>query len=173
MSQPPAPRNRPAVIWVTTVISLSLIGLAVVSVRDLATSQGWAAGKPWVREWLGQRGSLTVSTPVIVIAACLGLLGVVVLWASLKPGRRTHLATSLDDDLWLTSGAVAALARHVADRSQGVITAEASSRGRKITVGVVTADDPDEVRSRVAAALQRVTDLTRARISVKVTQVAR
>lgn len=169
------PRARPAAVSTAAVLAVLLIALGAVSVRDLAASQGWSSGSPWSTELLDAVEGLTASVPVVVVAVVLVLLGLVVFLRALRPGRRTHLATHGDADLWVSAGAVAALAGASADRAPGVISAEATRvRSRSITVDVVTHQDPATVEAAARAAIDTSPgDLTAARIDIRMKEVPR
>lgn len=175
MSVSTPPKARPAAAPTAAVVALVLVALAVVTVRDLAVSQGWATGTPWSVSLVRSLDGLTASVGLAVGGAVLALVGLVLVWLALKPAPRTHLPAHADSDLWLSPAAVAALARGVADRAPGVISADSTRAGRRrIHVDVVTSSDPQAVTERVEAALQsHVQGLTRATITVRTKEVAR
>lgn len=175
MSVSTPPKARPAAALVAPVVAAALIALAVVAVRDLAVTQGWSTGTAWSLDLVESLDGLTATAGVVVIGIALVLLGLLVSWLALKPATRTHLKAATDSDLWLSRGAVAALAQAVADRSSGVVSADASRGGRRrINVDVVTLGDAPEVTRRIDAALAGgVADLTTATINVRTTEVAR
>ncbi|TQL67908.1 hypothetical protein FB381_1796 [Nocardioides albertanoniae] len=185
---PAAPRSRPrrAPLAVPTaiVLALVLIGLAVVAVRDLVVGQGWAAGTPVVSTSIDGLGGVRASVGLAVAGGVLAIVGVVLLWFALRPGRRTHLRVTGAPDLWLSPGAVAAIAQETADRLPGVVSAESSLRARRrVVVDIVAtappagSEDPQEraaVSERVRAVLDdEIGRLTGASIKVRATEVPR
>lgn len=186
-TRPPAPRTppraRPAAVVVAVLLALALIAVAVVAVRDLALAQGWATGTPWIRSVLNGLDGLGPSTGLAVVGALVGIVGLLLMWLGLRPGRRTHLRGPGDADLWLSRGAVAALAQSTADRVAGVVSADASRTSRRrIIVDVVasanpdadTRSDPQAVTERVRTALEAdIAPLTGASIKVRTTEVPR
>ncbi|GAA4672039.1 DUF6286 domain-containing protein [Nocardioides nanhaiensis] len=169
------PRARPAAVTTSAVLALVLIALGVVSVHDLAASQGWSSGSSWTRSVLDSVEGLTASVLVVAVAVVLVLLGLVVLLTAFRPGRRTHLPTQGDADLWVSAGALAALAGASADRAPGVISAEATRiRPRSITVDVVTHQDPGTVEAAARAAVDTSPgDLAKTRIDIRIKEVPR
>jgi putative Mn2+ efflux pump MntP len=169
------PRATPATVPAAVVVALLLIGLAVVAVRDLVVAQGWSTGTPWLLSLARSLDGLTASIGVVVAGVVLVLVGLLVLWLGLKPARRTHLEGRTDADLWLTPAALAALARAAADRSAGVISAEAGSVGRrKITIDVLTRGEAATVTREVEAALDdTVRGLAATTIAVRTKEIPR
>lgn len=184
MSVRTPPKARPGSASVSVLLALVLIGVAVVAVRDLAVSQGWSAGSPWTLSLVERIDGLGASTALAIGGIAIAVVGLLLVLLAVKPAPVTHLrtetgqaggATDEDADLWLSKAAVAAVARGVADRVSGVISAEASrARGRSITVEVVTSQDAATVSQRVQHAIDaRVQGLTRATIRVRTKEVPR
>ncbi|MBJ7529682.1 MAG: hypothetical protein JHD04_09205, partial [Nocardioides sp.] len=135
MSRRNPPRGRPAVVPVALLLALVLVALAVATVRDLAVAQGWAGGSPWLRDAVDGLDGLTATSAVVGAAVAIGLVGLVLLVLALKPAPVTHLPATADGDLWVSTQAVAALARQRADRSSGVVGASATvSRRHRVRV---------------------------------------
>lgn len=160
------PRAVPTALVLGIVIALLLIGLSVVTIRDLAVAQGWATGTPWIPALVDSLDGLGSSAGLAVTGGALALVGVLLLLAALKPGSPTHVRATRGGDLWLTPAAVASLAVSSVDRTRGVVSAQASRVTRRgATVQVITHGVADsEARS---AADRGVGDLTPMRISVQ------
>lgn len=177
------PRRAPVVVLAATVLALILIGIAVVAVRDLLVTQGWAAGSPVAPALVDGSDGLRASVGLAVAGGVVALAGLVLLWLGLRPGRRTHLRVTGDADLWLAPGAVAALAQETADRLPGVVSADSSrSTRRRTVVDIVVAErstpDGPQGAAAVAEHVRAVLDeevgwLTGADIKVRSTEVPR
>lgn len=175
------PRRAPFVVPVAVVLALGLIAIAVVAVRELLVSQGWAAGSVVVPDLVAGPVGLSPSVGLAVAGGAVALVGLVLLWLALRPGRRTHLRASGGADLWIAPGAVAAVAQETADRLPGVVSADSSrSTRRHVVVDVVvaaprTADAPQEtVTEHVRAVLdEEIGRPTGAGIKVRATEVPR
>ncbi len=175
MTRIPPPRARSAAVLVSVLLALLLVALAVVAVRDLAVSQGWTTGSPWSLSLVRDLDGLTDSVWVTATGVVVALVGLVLVWLALKPGARTHLAGRSDSDLWVSPGAVAALARGTADRAPGVVSADVRRVSRRrITVEVVTNRDASSVTGGVEAALRPGPgDLTHARVDIRTKEISR
>ncbi|WP_328529799.1 DUF6286 domain-containing protein [Nocardioides sp. NBC_00368] len=177
------PRRAPVVVPTAIVLALVLIGVAVLAVRELLVSQGWAAGSPVVPDLVAGLDGIGPSVGLAAAGGGIALVGLLMLWLALRPGRRTHLRVAGDADLWLEPGAVAAVAQETADRLPGVMSADSSrSSRRRVVVDVVVAarntpDGPQEaaaVTEHVRAVLDdEVGRLTGTRIKVRATEVPR
>lgn len=179
MSSAPAPRTppraRPAATGVAVLLALVLVGLAVVGVHDLAVARGWAQGGPWVPPVVDALDGLTATAGVVAASIAAIVVGVLLLVAALAPARRTHVEVRGDVDLWVSPGAVGALAQATADRAPGVISAETERASRrKVSVAVVTQRDgttvEQGVREALAASLVALTPVTPA---VRATELPR
>lgn len=168
------PRRAPVAVLTAIVLALVLIAVAVVTIRDLALSQGWAAGAPLVPDLVEGLDGVRASVGVAIGGGVVALIGLVLLWLGLRPGRRTHLRVAGDADLWLSPGAVAAIAQETADRLPGVVSAESSLRSRRRVVVDIVAQDAAAVAEHVSAVLDdQVGRLTGVRIKVRGTEVPR
>lgn len=136
-SRPPVSRHRAVAIGV--VLALALVGVAVVAVRDLAVTEGWATGEPWLAEGVRRLDGLEPSTGVLALATVVAVLGLVLVLAGLLPAGRHHVPASGVQHLWSSPSALAEVARSAADRSPGVVAARVAraSRGR-VVLDVVT-----------------------------------
>ena len=76
--------------------------------------------------------------------------------AALAPARATHRRVAGSEDLWLSPGAVAALAGATADRAAGVVSAEVTrSTRRRVTLEVVSQHSGPEVAGAVRLTKRR------------------
>lgn len=147
------PRRAPVVVPTAIVLALVLIGIAVVAVRELLVSQGWATGSPVVPDLVAGLDGIGPSVGLAAAGGGIALVGLVVLWLAIRPGRRTHLRVAGDADLWLAPGAVAAVAQETADRLPGVMSADSSrSTRRRVVVDIVVAarNTPDGTQEAAA-----------------------
>ncbi|MEU6137517.1 DUF6286 domain-containing protein [Nocardioides sp. NPDC047086] len=177
------PRRAPLAVPTASVLALVLVAVAVVAVRDLALSQGWAAGTPLVPDLVEGLDGVRASVGLAIGGGVVALIGLVLVWLGLRPGRRTHLRVAGDADLWLSPGAVAAVAQETADRLPGVVSAESSLRSRRrvvvdIVVAARTGPDGPQEAAAVAEHVRAVLDdeigrPTGAGIKVRATEVPR
>ncbi|WP_137292876.1 DUF6286 domain-containing protein [Nocardioides dongxiaopingii] len=169
------PRARPVAALAAPVLALALVAVAVVAVRDLLVDRGRVGGTPWSRDLVDAADGLTASTALTVAGLAAAVVGLLLVVAALLPGRRTHLRGSAAADLWVSPGALAALAQTVADRSPGVVSAATTRVGRRrVTVEVVAREGEPGVRDAVRAALDDGPGaLTAATVGVRLQEVPR
>ena len=148
-----SPRRRPAATLPGVLLAVVLIGVAVVGVHDLLTAEGWTSGRPWLdtlTDKIDGQGPSDASTAIAVLVA---LVGLVLLWTALRPARRTHQATPMEDgDVWISKRAVARLAEQAAQRTTGIESARVDVRRRRIVVKATTGASStslEEVHERV------------------------
>lgn len=167
------PRARPAAVPVALLAAAALVAVGVVAVRDLAVSQGWSAGSPWIPDLVQPLDGLQASTGLSIGGGIAALVGFLLVRSALKPGRPTHLRASGETDLWLEPRALGALAQSVADRVAGVVSAEATRSGRRrVVIEVVTTEDEEAVTARVRSAVdQHVGHLTATTIVVRAKEI--
>lgn len=166
------PTAQPVAGLLALLLALSLVGLAVVAVRDLLVAVGQVTGRAWLPALPEALDGLSPSTAVAGTGIALGVGGLVVVLAALLPARRTHVAVDGDDGLWLTPGAVASLAASAADRADGVVASDVRRAGRRRAVVEIAARrDPERARESAREQVARqVGDLVRTRIDVDVTK---
>mgnify|MGYP003336219064 CR=1 FL=1 len=171
---PAAPRGRPGVAVIAIVLALGLIALAAVAVRDLAVARGWSSGEPWIPAAVRDLDGLTATTGVLVVGGVAAVVGLLFVLAALRPAPRTHLMADDAGLLWVSPRALAEVAEAAADRTPGVVTADARRSGRRrIAVDVTTAGDLDAVRTLVEVAVaDRLAGLTTLPVVVRAKEVA-
>ncbi len=153
MSTIPAPRVRPAAAVASSVIALLLVAVAVVAVRDLAVAQGWTKGTTWTSEVLDRLDGLSASGGVLVAGIVLVAIGLWWVVLAVAPAARSHHATQLATDVWISSAALSASAANAAEGVSGVASAEATVRRRRIAVTVQT--DRTDIAPDVETAVTR------------------
>jgi Family of unknown function (DUF6286) len=153
MTVPTPPRARPAAAIVAALIAVGLIALGAVGIHDLLADQGAIESRSWTRGLLDGLDGLTANPAVVLGAVLAVLVGLWLLWISLRPGRRTHLrAPTTDADLWVSRGALAALARERAERIAAVTSADARARRSGIQLNART-NQSGELTGTIAEAV--------------------
>ena len=139
-----APARRPVATWPAQLLAVALVALAVVAVRDAAVSAGWTTGPSWTEQLLEGVDGRTPDAASTAIGFGLVLFGLLLLLTSLRPARRTHLATpAADADVWISRRAVSRLAEDAAERVPGVESVTARTR-RRLVVKVSATEDSTE-----------------------------
>lgn len=164
--------------WSTAVgilLALLLIAAGVIAVHDWLIGLGWITGDDWLTSAMEAVDDIQVETWMVVAAVPLALVGLWLVLVGIKPRRRTHQPTPDSElDLWITPGALAAIAGHAADRQPGIASATAHPRRRRIDVDISTEDRGAEVQSRVQEAVEHSLEgLTTHRVRVRAKEMPR
>lgn len=175
------PRRTPAATGLGIFVAALVIAIAVVAVHDLSASQGWSSGSTWLSLLSDSLDGLGPSVGLAVLGVVLSLVGLAVVILSLDRGRATHVAVLSDgvrvpttSDLWLTPGAVGALAHELADRSAGVIATETTSTThRRVVLTIEDQQHDTQVLSDVQATVDgQLGSLTPVKVVVRRTRPA-
>lgn len=148
----------------TRSVPVGLLGLLLLAAGLLGA---WLLGSLLIDgawpAWAGSRlqaiGAARLdSTPVLVTAGVLGVLGLILLLAALLPGRASRIRVLADEIPGQTAVSHRDLARRVAlrtERVDGVHSARADFSGRRLDVLVRTVvDDPETVLRAARTAVE-------------------
>ncbi|PKH44250.1 hypothetical protein SAMN05192575_102284 [Nocardioides alpinus] len=157
-----APLARHRAVAIGIVLALGLVAVGVVAVRDLAVAEGWATGEPWLADGLRSLDGLGPTDGVLAVATLAALLGLLLMYAGLRPAARRHVASGEVEQLWSNPSALAEVARSAADRAPGVVSARtARARKGRVVIEVATREgrttdgaDPTDARDRATTAGQ-------------------
>lgn len=130
-----------------------LIGLGAVAIHDVLVAGEWIGGPAWVEATVDAVARLQADVVLLVVATPVGLLGLVLLWWALRPRRKRGVSVSADSGVFLRHHHLNRLLEARVGTLQGVVSANASARRRKVALRVrgVEGSDPDELRSRVSS----------------------
>ena len=156
------PRATPVAAVTGSLVAIALIALAVVGIHDLTVTQGWASGHAWARGALDGVNHSTRADWVIPLAVVVLLIGLFLLFVSVKPRRTTHQPVADQDQaaqVWVTPAALTRLAQSAGEDVPGVLDAHSKVSRRRIRVSVHTTPGAD--RDQIS---QTATDLVQERI---------
>ncbi|MFC0626185.1 DUF6286 domain-containing protein [Kribbella deserti] len=173
MSSTPAkkPVAAPAAATVGVLAALSVTAIGAIGIRDALVATGTISGTPWL-EWLFGKAEVLKPVDWMIPAGGIAvLLGLLILVASLKPRRATHLAVG-DDGVWIRSRDAGRLATDSARRIDSVLGAETKAKRRALRVNATVTGDVNRVRDELATAIPQrlhlVTPVPRVRTRVTV-----
>ncbi|WP_265442491.1 DUF6286 domain-containing protein [Flexivirga meconopsidis] len=176
MSKLPPPQARPAAAYTAALLALGLIGLGVVGVQELLTRQDWVSGKPWLSTVIDNAQHATPASWALPAGIAAVVVGLMLLFAAVKPRRATHRRVPGTDDAWVSPAALATIAAVAARRTPGVVSADARHTRRRIQVSVQADADrqldgmDQAVQRQVESQLEGLSDMP---ISVRSRQVTR
>lgn len=166
MSTHNTPRAAPVAAVTGSLVAVAFIAAAVVGIHDLVVTQGWAGGHPWARGAIDGINHTTRADWVIPLAVLALLVGLLLLWVSVKPRRSTHQPVADQDpaaQVWVTPEALSQLAGSAGDDVSGVLRAYPKVTRRHIRVSVLTVPgaDQDQVTQATTALIkERIGDLS-------------
>lgn len=166
------PVAAPAATGVALFLAIAVIALGVVAGRDALLSTGAITGSPWIAAALHYLDGLTAQAWMIPAGLGAAVVGLLLLFAAVKPRRRTHrqLAAS---GTWTKPRDIVRLARCAAEPITGVAEASGTGSNRRITLtitavsGFDTAALKDTVHATVTEALTPLAKSPRVRIRTK------
>lgn len=155
LSPAAVPRRPPAGGVVGLLLALGLVALGALAVYDAIVLLGWAEGDPLLTPTVSGEASVTPGTVTTVAAVGVALLGLVLLWVALRPGRRRGAELEAATGVWLTWADVERIAAAVAEQQDGVLSASATASPRTVEVSAhtTTSDVEPSVREAVTEAL--------------------
>ena len=165
------PVGAPASALPSVLVSLVLVGVGVVGVRDALVTTGAIAGTPWMRT-TADAVSGAVPTVAVLLAGVVGVL--VGLWfvsTALRPRPRRGLAVDAASDVWVAPRDAARLTTAAVARVGGV-TGTRVRASRSVVAVTVTgqtgeSDLSTPARDAAAAGLAGLTQPPRIRLRNK------
>ena len=162
MSSKNTPRATPVAAVTGLLVAVAFIALAVIGIHDLFVTQGWAKGHAWARGAIDGVNHSTRADWVIPLAVLALVVGLLLLFVSLKPRRTTHQPVAGQDpaaQVWVTPAALSRLAHGAGEDVPGVLSVHPKVSRRRIRVSVRTTPGAD--RDQIT---QTATDLVTERI---------
>lgn len=159
------PAKAASASWWAGCIALASIILGGVLIRDAVVMFGWTAGAPWIVESIVYLDGLRPTQNLLIVSIVVGLLGLVLIIASMTPRRPTAYSLDKESATWLKHDAAEKLAVSIAEDVDGVLSATAKAHPRKINVHIVTSvgsyNSKGQVHERVTDALSALDDAPR------------
>ncbi|GAB2501652.1 hypothetical protein CATRI_01945 [Corynebacterium atrinae] len=152
------PRATPLARYVAVVIGLLLIAVAVVCGRELyLRTADNAQGHSWVDPVVMTIGNATFQPWMLPVAIVALVVGVAMLWISIRPRTKTHLAIDEATGIWLRPVDVARYLSAAARSVPGVGSAHTRVDRSKVhvTYSAHPGSDPD-VESAARSALNKL-----------------
>jgi uncharacterized alkaline shock family protein YloU len=147
------PRSYPAAGWLASVLGVVLVAAAVITGREYAVAQDHYESGGWLdsaARWISE----TAWQPwmVVVAVACI-LVGVWLLYAAVRPRRRTHRLLRHSGGLWTRNTDVARRLSAIALDDPTTVSATTKVTAGRAHVDVVasTAAESQELRARLEA----------------------
>lgn len=157
MSAAKAPIGIGPVPTIGIVLSIAVVALGVVGIRDALVYAGAVDGTPWIESVADGVDGWQPQLWHMLLGALLVLIGLWLVFAALRPRPRTGIAVRAQTGVYLRNGDVERLSKSAASDCDGVLSADADASRRKVEVkiaitgGSATAEG---VRAAVQEALE-------------------
>lgn len=155
MAAAKAPVGHGPVPAIGIVLSLAVIGLGVVGIRDALVSAGAIEGETWISSVVELFDGWRPELWLVPVGVLLVLLGLWLLLVAVRPRPRTGIAVRAETGVYLRAADVKRIAVRAAADVDGVLTASADASRRKVDVQIATTGD-SSTAERVRAAVQEV-----------------
>lgn len=146
-AQPLAPAGAS---YLGAAMSVLLIALGAIGVREALVGVGWVGGEPWIADTVAAiDGSAPMPwTPFAGIAA--GVVGIVLVVIAVKPQRRRAVRAHAATAVYVDVTDVARIASAAAEAVPGVISARSTASRRTLTIRCeVSGAADDELKKAV------------------------
>jgi hypothetical protein len=166
------PVAAPAATVLAGLLALTSIAVGVIAARDVLIWTGAITGTPWIATALNVLDGLTAEWWMLPAGIAVAVLGLLLVFAAVKPRRRTHRPLQVPDT-WITPRDVIRMTRGAGAAITGVATATATGSARRITLTIIplagydAAAVKDAVGSAVAETLAALAQPPRVKIRIK------
>ncbi|NMO02079.1 hypothetical protein HH308_12740 [Gordonia sp. TBRC 11910] len=163
-----APAANPSAILAGALIGLGLLGVAAIALRDLTVRAGWVTGSEWLRTVPRWTDRLTWQAWMWPAAIGLIVVGLAMVWLSIRPRRKEYDAVPAAAGLWTRPADIARRCSSVARTQPGVATASTVVGRRKVRVTVGSGGPVDVIAVERAVKAELAQAGTQQRVSVRV-----
>ncbi len=151
------PKAAPAARGLVYLVALLLLALAGVAIWDILVRTGTVQGTELSASALDWATATDWNPWLVFVGVVAVVVGLLLLFAALKPRRTTHLRANSAASAWLRPVDVARLVSRAAREVPGVISVGTSATRKRITLTVRGGGaSAEELRDRIARAVEPV-----------------
>ena len=144
------PLALPAAGFTGPLVALLVLAAGVVGIRDGIVAAGWLDGSSWTASAADWIDGLTFQGWMIPVAIATIVVGLLLLFAALKPRRKTAVPLTADTSVYIEPAGIARVAADAARSVPGVLDARASATRKSVTVRAdVTGDDRSGLKKSI------------------------
>ncbi len=144
------PLALPAAGFTGPLVALLLLAAGLVGIRDGIVAAGWIDGSSWTGSAAAWIDGLTFAGWMIPVAIVSIVVGLLLLFAALKPRRKTAVLLNAETSVYIEPAGIARVAADAARSVPGVLDARASATRRSVTVRAdVTGDDRSGLKKAI------------------------
>lgn len=149
-----APRTPAPAAYLGALLSVTLVAVGVIGIRDGIVATGWMGGSMWTANVVNWIDGLAFAPWMIPAGVASIVVGIVVLLVAVAPRRTTAVELSGKTSVVIAHRDIAAIAQSAARTVPGVINAHAVSKRRTVTVRAdTTGQDASTVKTAVSQAV--------------------
>lgn len=160
------PRSNPAARPVMIIVGLLLLALAVVAGRDLWAYNSTSHPPQWLGSFLDSAASSQLELWHVIVGVLVALLGLILLWLSLKPRARRHSQLASTASFWARPIDIARMATATARNVPGVDAALSNYNGKSVTIDVTGNAQDETLATRVVEAVSETMSIVAAKPDV-------
>ncbi len=162
------PRSNPAAQPVMIIVGLLLIAGAVVTGRELWAYNSNSQPQQWLAPLFTSAPSSQLELWHVIVGVLVALLGLVLLWLSLKPRARRHCQLASTASFWARPIDIARMATATARSIPGVEAALSNYNGSSVTIEVTASTEDGTLATRVVEAVSKTMSIVAAKPDVHV-----
>jgi Family of unknown function (DUF6286) len=165
------PSALPAAAPAGVLLAFVLLGLGVVALRDTAVALQWLPGTPWIDAMMHRIDGLRFTWTMIPAGLAALVVGMALVFAALRPSRKTALPVTAASSIWISPWELAAVASYAANSVPGVFDARTAATRRILTISarVVDSETAEAKIADIVAAVHAATAIVAASPKVTVT----
>ncbi|MEZ2121705.1 DUF6286 domain-containing protein [Corynebacterium sp. CCM 9203] len=153
------PAASPVARYLAILLGVLLIAAAAVAGRDLYIRYTDIDWQPWISTATDWIGHLTYRSWMLPAGIATLILGLLLLWASLRPRTKTHRELDSAVAVWMRPVDVARMCTASAQRIPGVMAAHTVAKKRSINVTVIGNPQDSELRDNLQRSLEPLVSL--------------
>lgn len=157
----PVPTATATSRYIGVAVAIMLLIGGVIAIREAGLVFGWLDGTSWFRAAVATADGLHRQWWMVPLGSVAVLLGGWLVFAALRPRRKTAVAVDATGSVWMRPRDIARLARHAAGSVPGVEVLSSEATRRKVTlyVGLRDVESPDGAKGAITAAVASATEI--------------
>lgn len=147
--------------YIGVALALVLLAAGVLALREAGVALGWIAGTSWISGAAAMVDGLHSQWWMVPAGVTTAVVGTWMVFAALRPRRKTVVAVDAAGAVWMRPRDVARLASYAAASVPGVevLCSEATRRKVTLHIGLTGVESGAEVKGAITAAVGSATEV--------------